>query len=295
MAAWRQGRGESSAPASLAAARWSQLALVSSPLVDRRALSGRQRQQHAASAAAPPGSLLDSQSNLAGAGNALDKRLANFSSFESGGAERGDGMGVKLVSLQSASAQFPGGHPHNRIQLRQAGGRHQYHGQAGNHDDTVGQELPFAAKFRGDLLTTTTTTTTNALGGSSAGLADDSESDASSANLASANININESGGANEQSAAAAAAATASKAAPPPPPPDSKAYVTVKQTAINLYTYRLRMTISRMQLEDYGEYSCISSNSMGASESSITVTSAYQMLGPLARSLLHAENCLANS
>lgn len=53
----------------------------------------------------------------------------------------------------------------------------------------------------------------------------------------------------------------------------TKAYVTVKQTAINAYTYNLRLTIARMQPDDYGEYSCISTNSMGISESHVIVTS----------------------
>lgn len=53
----------------------------------------------------------------------------------------------------------------------------------------------------------------------------------------------------------------------------SKTTVGVKLSAINSYTYKLKLSILKMQPEDYGEYSCISSNSMGNSESLITVTS----------------------
>lgn len=53
----------------------------------------------------------------------------------------------------------------------------------------------------------------------------------------------------------------------------SKASVSVKQSAVNSYTYKLKLTVSKTQPEDYGEYSCIASNSIGNSESMITVTS----------------------
>lgn len=53
----------------------------------------------------------------------------------------------------------------------------------------------------------------------------------------------------------------------------SKNTISVKQTAINPYTYKLKLVISKMQAEDYGEYSCMASNSMGSSESMVVVTS----------------------
>lgn len=60
------------------------------------------------------------------------------------------------------------------------------------------------------------------------------------------------------------------------PASTSKAYVTVRQTPLNTFTYRLRLSIARVQLEDYGEYTCISTNSMGTSESMIMVTSKFR-------------------
>lgn len=54
---------------------------------------------------------------------------------------------------------------------------------------------------------------------------------------------------------------------------NTRAYVTVKQTALNSYTYLLKMSISRMHLEDFGQYTCVASNAMGESESSIAITS----------------------
>lgn len=53
---------------------------------------------------------------------------------------------------------------------------------------------------------------------------------------------------------------------------ESLAYVTVKQTAVNSYTYRLKLTIARMRHDDYGEYSCISTNALGSSEAHVIVT-----------------------
>lgn len=63
-------------------------------------------------------------------------------------------------------------------------------------------------------------------------------------------------------------------------PTEGKAYVTVKQTALNAYTYNLRLTIARVQVEDLGEYSCVASNSMGTSESHVFVASKYSSLTP---------------
>lgn len=53
----------------------------------------------------------------------------------------------------------------------------------------------------------------------------------------------------------------------------SKNTISVKQSAINPYTYKLKLVISKTQPEDYGEYSCMASNSMGSSESMVIVTS----------------------
>lgn len=53
----------------------------------------------------------------------------------------------------------------------------------------------------------------------------------------------------------------------------TSAYVTVKQTATNSYTYKLRLTIDRVQAEDFGGYICISSNPLGTSQEYTFVTS----------------------
>lgn len=53
----------------------------------------------------------------------------------------------------------------------------------------------------------------------------------------------------------------------------TSAYVTVKQTAMNSYTYRLRLTIDRVQADDFGGYVCISSNALGSSQEYLSVTS----------------------
>lgn len=53
----------------------------------------------------------------------------------------------------------------------------------------------------------------------------------------------------------------------------NKAYMTVKQTAINSFTYKLRLTVAQMQADDYGQYSCISTNPLGSSEAHVIVTS----------------------
>jgi hypothetical protein len=61
-------------------------------------------------------------------------------------------------------------------------------------------------------------------------------------------------------------------------PPDglNKAYVTVKQTAINPYTYKLKISIAKMRPIDFGEYVCIASNSMGTSSARVLVKSEYR-------------------
>ena len=53
----------------------------------------------------------------------------------------------------------------------------------------------------------------------------------------------------------------------------SQPLVTVKQTALNSYTYKLHLTIAKLNNDDYGQYTCISSNSMGTSESQVIITS----------------------
>ena len=53
------------------------------------------------------------------------------------------------------------------------------------------------------------------------------------------------------------------------------ALVSVKQTLAGPYSHRLRLTIGRMHHEDYGQYSCISSNSMGSAEGHVIVTSEF--------------------
>lgn len=52
-------------------------------------------------------------------------------------------------------------------------------------------------------------------------------------------------------------------------------YFTVKPSAINSYTYKLKLIISKMRADYLGEYSCTSSNSMGTSVSSVIVSSKY--------------------
>lgn len=52
----------------------------------------------------------------------------------------------------------------------------------------------------------------------------------------------------------------------------TSAYVTVKQTALNAYTYKLRLSIARVQPDDFGGYVCISSNSLGTSQEYTFVT-----------------------
>ena len=51
------------------------------------------------------------------------------------------------------------------------------------------------------------------------------------------------------------------------------AFISVKQTALNPYTYKLRLTIAKMQADDYGDYVCSASNSMGSSQAHTIVTS----------------------
>lgn len=50
-------------------------------------------------------------------------------------------------------------------------------------------------------------------------------------------------------------------------------YFSVKQTAINFYTYKLKLNVARVQSEHFGEYICTSTNLMGRSESSVIVAS----------------------
>lgn len=53
------------------------------------------------------------------------------------------------------------------------------------------------------------------------------------------------------------------------------AYLTVKQTPVNSYSYKLRVSIEKMQPEDYGKYSCVAKNLHGSAESQVIVTSEY--------------------
>lgn len=55
----------------------------------------------------------------------------------------------------------------------------------------------------------------------------------------------------------------------------SKTHVTVHQVPLNTFTYRLQLSIAHMQPDDYGEYTCVSINNMGTSESTIMVTSKF--------------------
>ena len=49
--------------------------------------------------------------------------------------------------------------------------------------------------------------------------------------------------------------------------------VSVKQTAVNSYTYKLTMIIARTQPDDFGEYVCVASNSIGTAEARVLVKS----------------------
>lgn len=53
----------------------------------------------------------------------------------------------------------------------------------------------------------------------------------------------------------------------------NKAYMSVKQTALNSFTYKLKLTVAQMQPDDYGQYTCISTNTLGNSEAHVIVTS----------------------
>lgn len=55
-------------------------------------------------------------------------------------------------------------------------------------------------------------------------------------------------------------------------------YVTVKQTAINAYTYKLKISIAKMRPADFGEYICLSSNSMGNSSARVLVKSKFRRI-----------------
>lgn len=52
---------------------------------------------------------------------------------------------------------------------------------------------------------------------------------------------------------------------------DSRSYVTVKQTAVNPYTYKLAISISKVQRSDFGRYLCLASNSLGSAEAQVVV------------------------
>lgn len=47
----------------------------------------------------------------------------------------------------------------------------------------------------------------------------------------------------------------------------------VKESALNSYTYKQTLTIHRLQVNDYGEYICVSNNSLGVSETKVILTS----------------------
>lgn len=47
----------------------------------------------------------------------------------------------------------------------------------------------------------------------------------------------------------------------------------VRQTVINSYTYKLKLTFTKMTPDDYGEYLCISSNPLGNSTTSFALLS----------------------
>lgn len=52
----------------------------------------------------------------------------------------------------------------------------------------------------------------------------------------------------------------------------SKSLVSVMQTPLNAYTYRLRLTIAQVKPDDYGEYSCVAVNPLGSSEAQVVVS-----------------------
>jgi hypothetical protein len=50
----------------------------------------------------------------------------------------------------------------------------------------------------------------------------------------------------------------------------------VRQTVVNSYTYKLKLTFTKVTPEDYGEYRCISSNLLGSSTTSFALLSMLQ-------------------
>lgn len=52
--------------------------------------------------------------------------------------------------------------------------------------------------------------------------------------------------------------------------------VAVRQTAVNPFTYKLKLTFVKISAEDYGEYTCYSMNAVGNSSSSFTIVSKCQ-------------------
>lgn len=74
----------------------------------------------------------------------------------------------------------------------------------------------------------------------------------------------------------------------------TSAYVTVKQTAVNAYTYKLRLSIARVQPDDFGGYVCISSNSLGASQEYTFVTRKYIFDASLGHKALSANQWTTN-
>lgn len=50
----------------------------------------------------------------------------------------------------------------------------------------------------------------------------------------------------------------------------------VRQIVVNSYTYKLKLTFVKVTPEDYGEYMCISSNSLGNSTTNFVLQSKFQ-------------------
>lgn len=62
-----------------------------------------------------------------------------------------------------------------------------------------------------------------------------------------------------------------------PPSERQQTFVTVKQSAVNSYTYRLRLTVARVRPSDLGDYVCIASNSLGTSSARVQVRGKYHL------------------
>lgn len=57
-----------------------------------------------------------------------------------------------------------------------------------------------------------------------------------------------------------------------------KSPISVKHSVIDSQTYKLTMTINRLKLSDFGEYTCIAINSNGQSDASVIIDCKYCLI-----------------